>query len=259
VTYFLKSGYIERLEPEYWHDEKGDTVWQPDVYEEAGELARRVGAKTLVDIGCGNGAKLAPLADEFAIVGVDFGPNIEECRRRYSSGTWLDADLDAEGPLEGIDPHGSVVVCADVAEHLVRPERLLRKLRGLLESGALALILTTPDRDLRRGAVHHGPSPNPAHVREWSSAELGAFMRSEGLDAQLGLTRTNDASPFLHTIFAAVPGPALGEAAAQFKDWWRYRDRWQQIALDHEALYTEVRRSIWLRAGRRVERLAGRS
>jgi SAM-dependent methyltransferase len=257
VTYFLKDGYVERLQPEYWIDETGDMVWQPDVYEEAANLAHRVRATTLVDVGCGNGAKAAPLAEELEIIGVDFGPNIEECRRRYSFGTWIEADLDAQGPLEAVEAAGAVVVCADVIEHLLRPERLLGKLRGMLDAGALALILTTPDRDLRRGAAHLGPPPNPAHVREWSSPELEAFMRSEGLDGKFGLTRTNDAAPFLHTIFVAMPGAALG-AAAEFDDWWRYRALWEQIAREHETLYAKIRRSVWVRAGRRVERLAGR-
>jgi SAM-dependent methyltransferase len=254
ADYFLKAGYVERLEPRYWLDERSEMVWQPDVYEEAAELGRRLCAPALVDIGCGNGEKVAALAGEFAITGIDFGPNIEICRRLHPGMSWLEADLDAEGPLEGVDARGAVVVCADVIEHLVRPERLLAKLRNLLSEGAAALILTTPERDLRRGTAHLGPSPNGAHVREWNSRELESFMRASSLEARFGLTRTNDAAPFLHTIFAAVPG----EPSEGFDAWWRYRERWQQIAVDLQSMYTTLERSTWSRAGRRLNRLAGR-
>ena len=255
IDYHLKPGYEERLDPDYWLDESTEVVWQPDVYREATDLAERIGARLLIDIGCGNGEKLAPYRDQYDIIGIDFGANIESCIARYDWGEWIVADLDADAePLPVGAVADSVVVCADVIEHVIHPERLLRKLRDLLDRGALALVLTTPDRELRRGLQHTGPSPNRAHVREWALTELERFMGDEGLAGMFGLTRTNDREPFLHTIFSVVPGPRLATRQAALEHWWAYREHWQEIALAHEALLVESQSHLVLRAGRRVRR-----
>jgi SAM-dependent methyltransferase len=257
MSYHLKPGYRERLAPDYWVDDTGLTTWQPDVYPDAAALARQVGAVRLIDVGCGNGDKLAPHQWEFELVGIDYGPNIEECRRRHPGGKWLEADFDVGGPLPVPDPQRSMVICADVIEHVVHPELLLRKLHDLLERGALAVILTTPERDLRRGTAHQGPSPNPAHVREWNSRELQSFMAEERLEGHFGLTRTNDEAPFLHTILAAIPGRGLDDLES-FERWWAYRERWQRLGVEHEDLYRELNRRLPLRMERRLKRLAHR-
>src|SRR5438874_5273870 len=80
ANYHLKPGYVERLEPEYWLDEATEVLWQPDVYLEAAALAGRLGARRIVDVGCGYGEKIGPYRDEFEIVGIDFGSNIAACR-----------------------------------------------------------------------------------------------------------------------------------------------------------------------------------
>ena len=184
---------------------------------------------------------------------VDFGVNIEACRARYDWGDWIGADLDDDdSPLPLSSLNDSIVVCADVIEHVVHPERLLRKLRDLLERGATALVLTTPERDLRRGRKHIGPSPNVAHVREWALDELRGFMADEGLEGYFGLTRTNDTAPYLHTIFAVIPGAGLGARAGELSRWWRYRERWQEIARRHEALIKKPKPGIVPRARRRL-------
>ena len=188
-------------------------VWQPDVYLEAASLAALLEAATIVDVGCGSAEKVAVFRDEYKIVGVDFGVNIEACRARYDWGDWIGADLDDDdSPLPLSSLSDSIVVCADVIEHVVHPERLLRKLRDLLERGATALVLTTPERDLRRGRKHIGPSPNVAHVREWALDELRGFMADEGLEGYFGLTRTNDTARTSTRSLRSYPASASGRA-----------------------------------------------
>lgn len=205
--YFIRYGYRSRTVPEYSSQPAiEDVVWQPDVYPEAARIAELLSCRRIVDVGCGNGRKLAALQSRFDIVGIDHGPNLERCRVEYPSGIWLDHDLESDEPLPIADASlsESIVVCADVVEHLGRPERLLRSLRRALDF-APCVVLSTPERELTWGAAHRGPPPNPAHVREWALAELAPFLRAEGFAyGVLTLTRSRDRFPARNTILARL-------------------------------------------------------
>lgn len=205
--YFIRQGYREREAPAYDFEHRSeDRVWQPDVYPTAARIAERLGFSRIVDAGCGNGGKLVTLEPRFEIVGIDIGENLRLCRERYPDGEWIEHDLDSDSPLP-VEPERlrtSIVVCADVVEHLVRPERLLRTLRRACDEGA-CVVLSTPERELLWGVGHSGPPPNPAHVREWSMSELAAFLASEGFEhGVLTLTRSHDRSPLRSTILAVL-------------------------------------------------------
>jgi len=217
--YAIKAGYRHRSAPEYFVDlieERDGVVWQPDVYPAAARVARALGATRIIDIGPGSGHKLARLHPEFEVVGLDFGPNLQQCAERFPFGTWREHDLDADTPLP-LTPHelgGAVVVCADVIEHLVRPELLLDALRAALEH-AEAVVLSTPERDGTRGADHMGPPPHFCHVREWSLDELGELLGRWGFEhGDLGLTRSNDRSDDQDTILAVLFPDAARDARA---------------------------------------------
>lgn len=214
-NYFLRPGYVSRAQPKYFLDDGGDVIWQPDVYAEAFQLGRRLGATTIVDVGCGDGRKLAAMYPRFQIIGIDFGPNLHACRARYPFGTWLEHDLeDAATPLPlSPDPDEPfLIVCSDVIEHLVRPEVLLEKLGAIFER-SVGLVLSTPERELTWGLDHLGPPPNEAHVREWSLEELALLLQEHGLTAgEIGLTRSNTLTNQPHTILATLFPRSLGVA-----------------------------------------------
>jgi SAM-dependent methyltransferase len=234
VSYFLAPGYRERLTPTYFHDDGMDAVWQPDVYPDAAALARVLGSRRIIDLGCGDGSKLAALHPEFEIVGIDIGANLDRSRERQSVGVWLELDLDSDDRLPLEDVSGSLFICADVLEHLRFPEKTLRRVREALDRGADALVLSTPERDLVEGDRHLGPPKNPAHVREWNSAELRSFLESCGLDGFYGLTRSNDYLDELHTTFVAVPG--LGEERRrQLEAWFQSRKPAERRGIEHAA------------------------
>lgn len=232
VNYFLDPRYKARLDPDYFQDEGMDAVWQPDVYADAADLAERLASTKIIDLGCGDGSKLVALHPQFEIVGVDYGPNIEGCRKRYDVGAWIEFDLDSDDPLPLQGFEGSVLVCADVIEHLVYPERLLRRVRNALDHGGDALVLSTPERDLANGPGHLGPPSNRAHVREWNTEELRNFLRAEGLDGNFGLTRSNDHNDQLLTILAVAAGTGPSQAAT-VRAWARDYSRWQERAEEH--------------------------
>ncbi len=205
--YCIRPDYVARPVPEYYADTPSGITWQPDVYPEAQRVARLVGARTIVDLGSGNGAKLAPMHPEFEIVGVDIGSNLEYVRRHHPQGTWIEHDFEGDGPLPLDDEllADAVVVCADVIEHLMDPLPLLAKLHDAFARGAAAVLLSTPERAQTWGADHAGPPPNTCHVREWTIDELGALLGREGFEfGDVELTRSNDAESRLATTLALL-------------------------------------------------------
>lgn len=214
----LAVGYRSRTQPSYFEDtfEAGaNLTWQPDVYRIAAELARLFGRKTVIDVGCGHARKLVALHPEFRLIGIDYGINIDHCRRAYPFGEWLESDLEAVEllPIPVGVRRDAVVVCADVIEHLVDPRPLLATMRELLQHAAVA-VLTTPDRARTYGALHYGPPSNPAHVREWTLDELAALCKASGLDVlNATYTRSNDASPAMATSLLVLRGTAEVDAA----------------------------------------------
>jgi hypothetical protein len=71
------------------------------------------------------------------------------------------------------------VICADVIEHLGDPDALIGYLTRRVSGGGRILI-STPERNRLRGS-NCRICPNPAHVREWSFAELASYLQSRGL------------------------------------------------------------------------------
>ena len=200
----IRTGYVIREVPEYFDDDLGGVVWQPDVYADARRLAQEISAKRVIDIGSGDGAKLAALYPDLEIIGIDFGKNVERSTSAYPFGTWRHHDLDSDDdlPVSPDELQGSVVVCSDVIEHLRMPERLLQKLLGTLPH-APVVLLSTPERELWRGVRSLDPPRNPHHVREWSIREFAELMRRNGFHhVSIGLTRSNDRTDEAHTIEA---------------------------------------------------------
>lgn len=204
--FHIKSGYASRTEAVYFDERpysQSEIVHQPDAYTLAGYLAKRIGADTIIDVGCGSARKLMTL-DGFRKVGVDFGLNLDHCKRSFPDETWLEADLECARDL-AIDDDTiarSVVICADVIEQLVDPTCLLALLSRLGER-ACAVIVTTPERDLVRGVDDMGPPANPAHIREWSLGEFEGLLRTSGLEPTfIGLTVNNNQNLEKKTILA---------------------------------------------------------
>lgn len=193
--YGLPDNYQARLEPQYFDDVLDDSsAWQADVYRLAAFLARSSQSPRLIDLGCGQGHKLAQFTGQFALIGYDYGPNIAACKQRYNGAVWLEANLNAQV----IEPEiffRSVTICADVIEHLPDPLPLIETLRGAAQQADYVLI-STPDRARVYKQPQFGPPGNPYHVREWTHDELIAYFRSEHLPIIWhGWTVSNDVRP----------------------------------------------------------------
>jgi SAM-dependent methyltransferase len=183
LMYCLPDGYQSREKPAY-HDVSSETVlWQTDVYAYAFELASSLKAKTVIDIGCGDGRKLLNFFPEFNLIGVDYGENFER-HNQLANCTWIECNLEDSNshPEFSSDMlEESVIICADVIEHLQKPEILLDFLADCVDLGA-ALVLSSPERDLTHGKGNMGMPPNPCHVQEWNEAEFRCLLAQYHLE-----------------------------------------------------------------------------
>ena len=123
-VYITEKNYTSRQTPTYFNDING-SLWQFTTYMSAGELARRYHAKYIIDLGCGEGSKLAAFQKEFHLIGIDYKANLKRVQKVFPFIDVVEIDLD-QGPScqLKIDPHilsEAVVISADVIEHLVDP------------------------------------------------------------------------------------------------------------------------------------------
>jgi len=84
--------------------------------------------------------------------------------------TWINAE-------DFIAAHHQVdmIICADVLEHVEDPDAFIKSVISV--RGWKCILISTPERNKRRGRLHYGPPPNPAHYREWSMPELKRFIQ----------------------------------------------------------------------------------
>lgn len=201
----IRPGYVRRSVPAYFADDVPGVTAQPDVYLYAAHVARVLQRRIIVDIGCGSGLKLGPLALSFQVIGIDFGPNIAAAAKN-GFGSWRahDLSLDAPLPLTVEETAEALFISADVIEHLVDPWLHLRRVSEAMSDTGVA-ILSTPERELTHGDTHAGPPRNPCHLREWSIREFDLLLQDAGFTGRsLGLTRSNDRTPYVNTILAVV-------------------------------------------------------
>ena len=138
---------------------------------------------TVLDIGCGYGLKLEKyiLPTGAAITGVDRRDSIEFCMKRHAFGQWFVDDI--ENPDTDLRTPFDFIICADVIEHLHDPDTLFDYFRRWSHSNT-RILLSTPERDLRRAPDDMGLPGNLAHVREWNGEEFQQYLRLQQLNIE---------------------------------------------------------------------------
>lgn len=183
-NYFIKESYNCNLDSQgqpipFLDDEHNASIYQIKVYEFAKTLICKYKANSILDIGCGYGIKLKkiilPVCNN--IVGVDVKHAIDFCKREHNFGRWFEDDI--EKPEFALDQKFDIIICSDVIEHLLDPDKLLNYIKRYCHKNT-HVIISTPARDLLKGKNGFGPPINKAHVREWSRSEFRRYVSNRG-------------------------------------------------------------------------------
>ena len=194
INYHLPVGYQENLERRTFDAESGLTYWtsarinaaniyQWPVYDYASHLVKALGVSRLLDIGCGPAPKLAKLHKthpNLEISGIDQPSAIQYCKETYDFGNWLVDDFENTTLEKPEDKKPQLMICADVIEHILKPELLLNYFKAWATPETV-ILLSTPERTRTRGKDALS-CPHPDHVREWAADELAAFLRDHGFE-----------------------------------------------------------------------------
>jgi len=211
-NYRLPADYNSRVDYEKYidgHDSLHSTVYQPQVYKSAFEIVKRTHAKYLIDIGCGDGSKVAQVREfksDCEVILIDHEYIINNIVKKYDFAQYISADFDVEiPPIDESILKESVIVCSDVVEHLLKPEIIIdffRKCKSLVK----AIVISTPDRVEERGYFDYGPPANPYHVREWTLDEFSRLLMDYGFRDRMlaGLTISNDYNNVKATLFCVI-------------------------------------------------------
>ena len=190
------------------------------------DAVHEVGARRVVDLGCGEGFYLRALLDDPAIaelVGVDVSPRVLEWaerrlgldrrseRQRAKLSLWQSSATYRDDRLAGFD----AILLVEVIEHL-DPDRI-----GALEASVFGaarpahVVLTTPNRDYNVVyGLPDGTRRHPDHRFEWTRAEFAAW--AEGVGARygyrvefrgVGAVDAEVGSPTQLALFSREPGP----------------------------------------------------
>jgi 2-polyprenyl-3-methyl-5-hydroxy-6-metoxy-1,4-benzoquinol methylase len=152
-------------------------------------LCAELGARRVVDIGCGNGALCRELASRgYEVVGCE--PSADGVRVAKSSAPELifhqlgvDDDPSAVGN-ESFD----VAIATEVIEHLVRPRKLPGFAKQVLRPGGY-LIISTPYHGYLKNLVlaltdkwdaHLSPFWDGGHIKFWSRKTLSQLLTDAG-------------------------------------------------------------------------------
>ncbi|MGA0595800.1 glycosyltransferase [Enterovirga sp. CN4-39] len=201
-----------------------NVTWQQEVYDLARDVIQRVGARRVVDIGTGSGAKFvsAFAGMDLIRIQVDWDDRREVVVPNGSPETsrFVTANLEDPGDLERLaselaDGPATVFVLSDVIEHLIDVRPVLRILRRLLRAHERhRLIISTPDRDRVDGYGASRLPDNLGHVRQWNAAEFGLALNSAGFDVvRIGHLAQNNFDGLDRTIAAELRCTTEGYSA----------------------------------------------
>lgn len=149
----------------------------------------KLGAKKILDLGCGNGALSRALFDAgFEVTGCDADNEGILLAKQANAGIiFKTLGVDSDPALLG-DNDFDVVVSTEVVEHLFLPRHLPRFANAVLRKNGY-LIVSTPYHGYLKNLVlsllnkwdsHHDPLWDGGHIKFWSRSTLTRMLLDEG-------------------------------------------------------------------------------
>jgi 2-polyprenyl-6-hydroxyphenyl methylase/3-demethylubiquinone-9 3-methyltransferase len=152
-------------------------------------ICRERQARTVLDIGCGNGTLCRRLADAgFMVTGMEPSESGVACARRLVP----EATIVAAGVYDDPSILGGTrfdaVVCTEVVEHLFLPRVLPHFASRVLAPGG-SLIVSSPYHGYLKNLAlalagmwdrHHDPLWDGGHIKFWSRCTLSRLFEAEG-------------------------------------------------------------------------------
>lgn len=152
------------------------------------EMTKSLGARSILDLGCGNGALCRELANQgLEVAGLEpDAKGLELCRRSIPKGTFYHMDLggDPEAILQDHPEGFDLIISTEVVEHLFAPRQLPNFAAKVLGKDG-RLLITTPYHGylknlalsvLNKWDKHHTPLWDGGHIKFWSPSTLDSLM-----------------------------------------------------------------------------------
>ncbi|CAN5445953.1 class I SAM-dependent methyltransferase [soil metagenome] len=159
-------------------------LWDPIL-----KACARLGAKSVFDLGCGNGSFCKRLGQQgFSVAGCDISESgVAQARQALPDVDLRVLGVDDDPAVVGRSDF-DVVTSLEVVEHLFAPRSLPRFASALLKPGG-HLIVSTPYHGFFKNLVlaltnkwdsHHDPLWNGGHIKFWSRPTLTKLLETEG-------------------------------------------------------------------------------
>jgi 2-polyprenyl-3-methyl-5-hydroxy-6-metoxy-1,4-benzoquinol methylase len=147
--------------------------------------------RSVLDIGCGNGAIDRDMAELCAtVVGMDPSESgIEEAKKNCPKGKFYHLDI-YDAPEAISENEFDMVVSTEVVEHIFYPRFLPRFASKKLKKGGIFLLSTPYHGYLKNVAIaalgkwdnHHTVLWDGGHIKFWSRATLAKLLEEEGFE-----------------------------------------------------------------------------
>lgn len=169
--FFLAKGYKYFSEVPAFDDTPNSDEWQDEVYAFAHDIAKKAGAKKILDIGAGSGFKLVKYFSDFDLTGVEVAETLEFLKTNFKDKNWISAESCGEAY-----PDSDLCICSDVIEHMKNPTEFLNKVNA---GNISQMVISTPAREVlaadgRREFL--GPPGNRFHHCEWTMGEFNTLL-----------------------------------------------------------------------------------
>ena len=142
---------------------------------------------TILDVGCADGALLAPISKQYRIIGVDVSTPMMELALKNGYSEIITASLEAGLPF-GNDAFDGVF-CGETLEHVVDTDFALCELNRVLKPGGV-LVVTVPNvrtifsliRWFLNDPPMFGARYRSGHVRDFTTKHIRVALRNNGFE-----------------------------------------------------------------------------